>query len=304
MNIQAKGITATCFAAISVLLAMGANAQQGSDLYIGKLNLLQQEPLSDIVRITDTDAYTNQPYFFDSNHLYFTQSVEQGDATQTDIFEYQLLNSAIINITQSSQSEYSATPLPAGRGMSVIRVNGDGKQQLWSLDMQGQPVQHLASGIEPVGYQVWLSKEELLLFVLGEPHTLQRVNINSKANKGQVIDSDIGASLYQFERSDWYLYSQGQDNPQLKAYNARSQNIITVAPLPKGSVYFSVSATGHVITSSGEGLYHRQLIAKGDRLQAEGDWTTIPISLEACQSGISRTAVSHFGDKLALICPR
>jgi hypothetical protein len=304
MNTKTKGIFAISFSAFALVFSFAASAQQGSDIYMGKLNLWHQNPISDLVRITDTDAYTNQPYFFDSDHLYFTQSLSQGDASQMDIFRYQLSNNSITNLTQSNQSEYSATPLPKGSGMSVIRVNSEGKQELWALDLQGQPKQHLAAGIEPVGYQVWLNNDELLLFVLGEPNTLQRVHANSESKESKVIDSNIGASLYQFERSDWFLYSQDQDSPHLKAYNAKSEETTQVATLPTGSVYFSVSATGHVFTSNGETLFHRQLILKGDKLQAEGNWNPIKIATKACQSGISRTAVSHFGDKIALVCPR
>lgn len=304
MKTVTLSISAMCISALLLGISTGASAQEGSDIYLGKLNVWHKNPVTDIVRLTDTEGYTNQPYFFNNRHLYFTQALIQGEQSQTDIFSFQLSDSSTINITNSAESEYSPTPLPNEAGMSVIKVNAEGKQELWALDAEGKPLQHLAPTVEPVGYQVWLNDEELLLFVLGEPNTLQRVNIDSTKATSIVIDENIGASLAQFERSNWFLYSQGTDAPLLKAYNAKSGDTIDITALPQGSQYFSVSTTGHVITSDGKTLYHRQLIVKGDAVRAEGSWKSINIEVEACQSGISRTAISHFGDKIALVCPR
>lgn len=290
---------------ISLLLSsIAAFAQEGSDLYLGKLNISDKPSITDIVRLTDTDAYTNQPYFFNGNALYFTQAEAFNDALQTDIFLYHLQKQSITNITQSEQNEYSPTPLPNGDGMSVIRVNSEGKQELWSLNWEGQIQQHLASGIEPVGYQVWINKRALLLFVLGEPHTLQRIDAGSDADSGEIIDSDIGASLFQFQRSPWFVYTKNQKTPVLKAYHADTKGVIELGALPKGSAYFSISSTGHIFTSDGNALFHRQIIAKGERLISEGRWQQVSIDSTSCSSGISRTAISHYGDYIALVCPR
>lgn len=299
-----RPLFALCLTVFALLQCTIALAQEGSDIYLGKLNLWHKQPITELERLTDTEGYTNQPYFFGTDQLYFTQEVMQDSQSQMDIFAYRLSNRTILNVTKSAESEYSPTPLPAQNGMSVIRVNEAGKQELWSINLQGEAQRHLAPGIEPVGYQVWLNNEELLVFVLGEPNTLQRVRVDSEQTQGQVIDTNIGASLFQFERSDWFLYSKGDTQLSLKAYNAKTFETIDISPLPDGSRYFSVSSTGHVITSDGKVLYHRQLIAKGDKLRAEDNWEPIKISAGPCQTGISRTAISHFGDKIALVCPR
>lgn len=304
-----------CCAVTLLLSLFGAafsHAQEGSDIYIGKLNFWHKQPITELTQVTDNNRYSNQPYFFDSQHLYFTQAEISETPTanttelaqQMDIFVYQLSEQSMKNVTNSSESEYSPTPVPNSQDMSVIRVNAENKQELWTIDTSGQLKTHLVPAIEPVGYQVWLNAEELLLFVLGEPHSLQRVNIKTPNAQGEVVDTHIGASLFQFEQSDWFLYSKNTDTNMLKAYNAAQGTSQDVTELPAGSVYFSVGATGHVMTSDGNTLYHRQIIKKGKRLQAQGTWTPIKIEGEACQNGISRTAISHFGDKVALVCAR
>lgn len=289
-----------CLSLCSVSLA-----QEGSDIWLGKFNLNNNPAITDVVRISDNPEYTNQPYFFDSNHLYFTQAISADDSTQMDIFVYRIRENQSENLSDSDASEYSATPLPYGSGMSVIRVDASGKQYLWELSKTGEPVRHLVPAIEPVGYQVWLNTKELLLFVLGEPHTLQRADISQGEAEGRVIDDNIGASLFRFERSDWFLYTRTDNNAtMLKAYHSKLDKSVEVMPLPQGSQYFSVTPTGYLFTSDGQQLKTRQIIAKGDKLRPKDAWEVIEIEGPACSSGISRTAVSPFGDKIALVCPR
>jgi hypothetical protein len=283
-------------------------AQQGSDVYVGKINLFEKQGVHSLEKVSDNAQYSNQPYFFGHDHLFFTQAVKTGDAEQMDIFKYHLLTSSLENHTNSAQSEYSPTPLPNGKGMSVIRVNSDGKQELWRLDGDGNAVEHLVPAIEPVGYQVWLNQHELLLFVLGEPHTLQRVDIRKPSASGKVIDRNIGASLYRFEQSDWYLYSAMEENEEssaakLKAFNAKTNEIIPITNLPANSSYFSITPTGHIITSDGETLFQKQVIRKGERLDSVSDWTAIILPEGKCSKGISRTNVAKHGGLIALVCP-
>ncbi|MFC4701307.1 hypothetical protein ACFO4O_14145 [Glaciecola siphonariae] len=287
-----------------MLLPALSHAQQQSDLYLGDVNFWHAKPISNLKKITDTPAYTNQPYFFSSNALYFTEMLTNDGVQQTDIFKLNLPKLDTHNFTQSPESEYSPTPLPKGKGMSVIRVNAQGKQELWRLDASGGAVEHLVPAIEPVGYQVWINEHELLLFVLGEPNTLQRVDTRLGKEKGVVIDTNIGASLYQFNRSVWFLYSHTQDANVLKAYNAKTNKTMVVGNLPDAASYFSVSATGDIITSNGESLFHQKLFQKGGKLQVQSSWRKIDVPEVACKSGVSRTAISHFGDKIVLVCPR
>jgi hypothetical protein len=295
----------TLFLLLSLGLCSVSQAQEGSDIWLGEFNLNNNPAITNLVRISNNPAYTNQPYFFDSNHVYFTQAISANDATQMDIFVHRIRENQSENLSDSSESEYSATPLPYANGMSVIRVDDSGKQYLWELSSEGEPVRHLVPAIEPVGYQVWLNNKELLLFVLGEPHTLQRVDISQGDAPGKVLDDNIGASLYRFERSDWFLYTRtDKEQTMLKAYNSKLDKSVEVMPLPQGSQYFSVNPTGHVITSDGQQLQTRQVIAKGSKLTPKDGWEILNIEGPACSSGISRTALSPLGDKIALVCPR
>ena len=291
---------------IGLCMSFNVSAQQGSDIYLGDL-LLDKEPrVSNLEAITDNPSYTNQPYFFNFSRLYYTQEIkdEKAQSTQMDIFYYDVSSKNAQNITESNESEYSPTPTPDGKGISVIRVNAEGKQELWQLNFSGEPLQHYVPAIEPVGYQVWLNKKELLLFVLGEPHTLQKVSIDKPDAKGIIIDDNIGASLFQVEGSDWFLYSRSAEQAQLKAYHRKTGETRVLTALPEGSQYFSVSAGGDIITSDGKALYQAniQQSLDGD-LSKEVLWSKLTVEHEKCSSDVSRTAISPDGKKIALVCP-
>ena len=283
-----------------------ANAQQGSDIYLGQLRIGEAPKVSDLQAVTNNPAYTNQPYFFNASSLYFTQELkgEEAQNGQMDTFVYDLPSKSVRNVSQSSESEYSPTPTPDGNGLSVIRVNAEGKQELWQLGFSGEPLQHYVPAVEPVGYQVWMNEKELLLFVLGEPHTLQKVSIDKPNNKGAVVDDNIGASLYRVNNSDWFLYSRAAEKSELKAYHQKTGVKKVLAELPKGSQYFSVSANGNVVTSDGNSLYYTEVtLANDGDLSSEGEWSKITVEHAKCRSGVSRTAISPDGQTLALVCP-
>lgn len=282
-----------------------SQAQQSSNIYLGKFSVSKGAQINELTAITNNAAYTNQPYFFSEHELYYTQALINGDQEQMDSFVFNLLAQTNTNLTNSSSSEYSPTPLPNRNGFSVIRVNEAGKQELWSYTKEGKALEHLVPAIEPVGYQVWINKNELLLFVLGEPHTLQRLDTKLPDNKGKIIDDNIGASLYRFQKSDWFLYTKHEGDakaPMLKAYNATTNETVDVGPLIVGSEYFSVSATGHLLTSDSMELHHRRITISGGKPKFKAIWGKVKVDHAGCQNGISRTAISTFGDRIALVC--
>lgn len=287
------------------LCSFQVSAQQNSDIWVGKLNLWEKDPISELVQITDTDSYSNQPYFFDNSHLFYTQAMKaEENESQIDVWMFDFRLGAGKNVTQSSFSEYSPTPLPYADGMSVIRVNEEGKQELWEINLQGKAVRNIAPEIEPVGYQVWIDDKELLLFVLGEPHTLQRVDTTKPNAEAPIVDSNIGASLFRFEKTDWFFYTSKTDGNYLNAYNVKSKKFIQIVSMPKNSEYFSVSPIGHVITSDGTTLWQRKFMLKGERIKPMDKWLPIKISQVECEKGVSRTAISPDTSMIALVCPR
>lgn len=292
----------------AVFYAKSSAQSSGSDIFVAKLNMSKKPSISELVAITDSADYSNQPYFFNNNLLFYTQAVtdEGADASssQMDSFVFDFTLGEGKNLTQSSANEYSPTPLPYKEGMSVIRVADDGKQELWAYNAQGKAEKHLVPKVEPVGYQVWINNNELLLFVLGEQSTLQRVDISQPDELGVVIDSNVGASLYRFKDSSWILYTNTTEDNYLNAYNIDSKKTEQLFKMPKGAQYFTVTPSGMVLTSDGERVMYRHLIATTKKPMALADWGQLKIDHAQCKSGVSRMAVSPDQSMLALVCSR
>ena len=123
-------------------------------------------------------GYNNQP-FLNGENLYYTQQL-QGQST-TDIYRVNIRNEQRVQVTNTKLSEYSPTPTPDQKGISVVRVEEDGSQTLWRYDLFENNHQNLFPEFEEkIGYHSWLNDTLVALFILGEEPTLRVGNIRSK----------------------------------------------------------------------------------------------------------------------------
>lgn len=292
------------FGVLLVCIVNNALAQQASNIWVGKLKLEEKNPITDLIQITDNSEYTNQPYFFDNETLYFTQAVKfEGEEMQMDIMQFDFNTGDTKNITKSTQSEYSPTPLPFKQGMSVIRVNAQNKQELWEITPLGKPAEHFVPLVEPIGYQVWLNKQHLLLFVLGEPNTLQLVNKDLPDQLGTIVDTNIGASLQRYKDTDWFLYTSSNDGEFLNGYNASSQKTAQLFAMPNNIDYFTTTPNGYIVASNKKAIMIGLLAPQDNKLQLQGQWRTVYLKDYACSKDVSRIAVSPDMSMIALVCP-
>jgi len=141
-------------------------------------------------RVTDREGYDNQPQFLPGGRSLVYASL-RGEGT--DIFRYDLDSGEDVVVASTPESEYSPTPIPGRDAISVIRDYGELKQQLWSFPLDGADPQLLLPDVNPVGYHAWIDKESLILFVLGEPHTLQFARVGPGA--GKVLADSPGRAL-------------------------------------------------------------------------------------------------------------
>ena len=141
--------------------------------------------------VTQRPGYDNQPAFTpDSKALLWTSI--RGE--QSDIYRQSVGtgDTSTTRLTETSVSEYSPTPRPRG-GLSIVRVEEDGRQRLWHYSAQGEPREPIFPGADSVGYHAWLDRNRVALFVLGTPPTLHVAH--TATGRDTVIASRIGRSL-------------------------------------------------------------------------------------------------------------
>jgi len=271
-------------------VTLGVRAQLPStDIFVVQVD---GKSVGAVERITDRAGYDNQPQFLPSGDgLLYTAMGESG----TDIQLYDFKSKTRRAVTATPESEYSPTPMPGGGAISVIRDYGELKQQLWSFPLAGGEPRLLLPDVNPVGYHAWVDEHTLLLFVLGEPHTLQTVKVGP--GEGQVLADSPGRALARMPgRGEMSFVDKSGDLWWLSAVDVTTGKIRPLASMPEGCEDFAWAPDGSVWVGDGSRLR---------RWQPDGDgWEVVAELAEAGVQGITRLALSPDGSRLALVSSR
>jgi len=243
--------------------------------------------------LTNRAGYDNQPNWSrDGRTVFFTSTRED---QQADIYRIETTaGSTPVRVTLTApESEYSATPIPNKNAISVIRVERDSVQRLWSVPLDGAPSTDIVEGIKPVGYHTWANDTLLALFVLGSPNTLQLAS--SISGRGDTIATSIGRSLHttrdgqvsfvhKVSNDEWWLTLLDPKTRQQKRLVRMTRRVEDYAWTPDGLVL------------AGEGS-----VLKAFDPQRGGDWETVADLASHGLTGITRLSVSPRGDAVAVV---
>ena len=288
------------------LLIFSVSAKMpGFDIYIGDL-LLQDNRLevSHLKALTSRAEYDNQPLFLpDGNSLLYTSALTKNNIEQTDSMFVSLKSGQVSNLTFSNESEYSPTLMPSGDSFSVIRA-ADDKQKLWRYPLNPEqqsiePASELLTNINPVGYHAWVDNSRVMLFVLGDPHTLQLADIHKQTS--QVIDENIGPSLFAIPDSSLMSYTasigEGEDTQwQLKSYHPETGQIELLTTLPKGAYYYAWAGNGYAIAAV------NSILMQWDEANIDKGWRPFADVSDMCPKGVTRLTTNSQSSKIALVC--
>jgi dipeptidyl aminopeptidase/acylaminoacyl peptidase len=247
--------------------------------------------------ITNRPGYDNQPAFSPSGReVYFTST---RDDAQADIYRYNIAAKTTERLTKTApESEYSATVMPSRERLSVIRVEKDSSQRLWSFTLKGDDDRLVLPDIKPVGYHAWLSPFHLALFVLGTPNSL--VLVNTRTGVEQVLARDIGRSLVPLPTGHGFTYLAHRDSDwvltevRLTTSNDSVRYSRPLVTLPGGMNFVAWVGTT-LIGGTGTKLF---------TWRAGGQWAEL-VDLESeGLSHISRIAVSPDRQTLAIVAEK
>ena len=173
-----------------------------TDIWVADLHWETSGPpgIGNPTNLTQRVGYDNQPYFVPDGSGFWYTTIDEHDG-QADIWRYDFEPEMVTRVTATNpESEYSATPLPDGSGISVVRVEADSTQRLWRFDADGSNGSVILEDVAPVGYHAWADDRTVVMFVLGDPATLQRANTESGAV--EAIAEDIGRSIQRIPESN------------------------------------------------------------------------------------------------------
>ena len=242
--------------------------------------------------ISDKTSYNNQPHLTDTG-LYYTREVISNNQSQTDIALYDLSSKQTSMITNTDVSEYSPTVTPSGDSLSAIVVEEDGKQKLWQYPLSTeQAPSRIFDWIEPVGYHAWGNNNDLVMFILGEPHTLQYSLV--AAAKGQVVAKNIGRTLIYNHTMAQFIFSYTQNEQHIVArFNPQTKQVENLLRLPLQVQDFILKDDSTLAYALNNRVYQRNLSGNNTVSQ----WLDLT---PYCHTNITR--MSYNNDKLAFVC--
>lgn len=272
------------------LLAM---SQTGSEIYLFDVQLSGSNiVVSNPKNVTNHPGYDNQPSFHSSKPLLFYSSFNEEGRSDIKVFNYK--SGKTTALTSTSEREYSPTLTPDGKYISCIIQRDNNAQDLGKYPIEGGEAITLIDNLI-VGYHAWVDDNNLILFVLGEPMTLQWYDLKSKSST--VLEENIGRSLHKIpgQNAMSFVHKRSKNDWVINRLDIASQKITPITSTMEGSEDLAWTKDGRIIMSDGSKLFVYDPKLKND-------WTEIEMSLEgATISGITRLAMTRDGKKLAVV---
>lgn len=278
-----------------VTLARGAGAQAtDTDIFLAPIRRVGDSlVIGAATNITNRRGYDNQPSFLpDSRGILYTV-VADG---QADIWRYDIAGRRTSRVTVTPESEYSAVVMPGGLRMSVIRVEADSTQRLWSFALDGSSPQLLLAALKPAGYHAWLSASRLVTFVLGTPATLHV--IDTDGSHDEIRARDVGRALQRVPGKDAFSYTQRDSTKALwimtQPVTGESASILVKAP--PDNEYHAWTPDAVLLSATGG-----KLVRWNRALDASRAWLPVADLSKFGVKNVSRLAVSPDGKWLAFV---
>lgn len=282
-----------CLALICVSLT--SFAQTGSEIIVFDLKIKKNKvSISNPKNITNHPGYDNQPSFHPNQpFVYFSSFNDDG---RSDIKRYSLKDDTSVNITQTSEREYSPTVTPDKQFLSCIIQRDNGAQDLGKYPIDGGEPSLIIDSVL-VGYHVWLDNSHLGLFILGgegKPNDFHFMRLPTKEDT--IIATNIGRSLHKIpgERSISFIQNGEADNSIMK-YNTETQKVSVITNTMNKGQDIAWTQDGKIVTSDGTKLFW--IDGKKPKV-----WTPIEISGGSeLLKGVTRIAISADGNKIAVV---
>ncbi|MCU0634590.1 MAG: hypothetical protein MUE41_06935 [Gemmatimonadaceae bacterium] len=277
------------FTAAAVAQAQGAPS---TDLYVAPIQTVNgQRTIGPVEQITRRRGYDNQPAYAANGDVVYYTSQRDG---HTDIHSYNLRNGASRPLfVAPTTDEYSAALTPDRQALSVIRVEADSSQRLWRFPLDGSDPMVLLPGIKPVGYHAWATDSTVLLFVLGQPATLQLANV--RTGQSTVIARGIGRWLARAPgRAVIGVVRKPADaTAMLAEFDIAIGTLRDRAPAMAGTDDYAWLPDGTILGAKGSALFQ---LAPGAR-----EWIMVTDLAPQRITGITRMVVHPNGQELVFV---
>ena len=239
--------------------------------------------------ISENQGYDNQPSFLDDRYIVFA-STRNG---QTDIAKYDTRYGGRIWINFTEGGEYSPLKIPNKHEVSAVRLDKDGKQQLYAYSLSDGNSTDLINNLV-VAYYTWFDEHTIVSAVI-EDEILNLYVTNLKDGTNTKYASNVGRSFHKIPNSDLVSFvSKTKENLwQIKAINPKTGKIKLIANTIK-EVEDICWLDNKTLLSGKDNILYKL------RLQRDNNWKKIADVSTNGITKITRLATNLTGTKLLL----
>jgi hypothetical protein len=244
-------------------------------------------------KISTWKGYNNQPSFSADGLSILYVSYRD---TQSDIYRYDIGSQSTSQVTKTRESEYSPQPMPGFPRFSVIRVEGDSTQRLWSFANDGTRASPVFPKQKGAGYYCWIDNSRAAMFVIGKNDTDSLKIVQLYDNPEPVIATNIGRCLQRVPIKGGLCYVQRKDDTTsfVEVYDLKAHKNYQLLKTLPGSQDFVWTKNDDIIMAKGSKLYIC-------RPPDESKWTEFADFSRQGLKNITRLALNPSNDKIAIV---
>jgi hypothetical protein len=202
-------------------------------------------------KITKKVGYNSQPFFLNDTTLLYTHI---GEDFQADIYQHRTKSKTNSQFTDTKLSEYTPKLLPNRKGISVVEVEQDSTQRIWSYDLTGSNGKVYVPMVDSVGYYTWLNDTSFAAFILTEPPSLQICN--SSNDKTKTIATNIGRCLQVSSFGNLYFTRLEKDSVRWLCRTEINGSITKLIEFYKGVEDFVISNNNTIFCCKDGMIYY------------------------------------------------
>ena len=264
-------------------------SQQDTEVYLFDYSNSKPLPiLTNPKNISNNPGYDNQPSFSKNGKFIYFSSTRNG---QTDILRFDIKNDKKKWISKTIGGEYSPQEISKNH-LSAVRLDPNGKQLLYSYKIFRNHSKVLVEN-KKIGYYAWINSKELLCFVLGEPNSLQLINL--KSNESILVDEIIGRSVHKIPNSKLMSYiSKKTDLWSINSFDPVNKETSTIISTVEGSEDLTWTNNGVILMSDGNSLF-------SFHSGYDKDWKFIIDFKEFDLTNISRISLDRENNYIAIV---
>jgi len=270
---------------------------QSSEIWL--IDLIQTEEkvtAKNETRVTDNDHYDNQPCFSKDGSMIWYASMP--DTAQSDLYSYNLKLKETKQVTNTTESEYQPFPIPFYKDkLSIIRVDADGAQRFYQIDMDGSEPATLIENEDSVAYYCWMNDTTVGMYMLnGVGGALHQYDLIPQQSILIMPNGGFGRCLAKIPESDnlSFVMFNSEKKADLMKFDFVEQTKSLIIEMPEGVEDYAWANDGKIyIGNKGKLFYY-------DVKSETGIWKEIA-DFSKTIGNFYRMSISPKGDKIAVV---